>query len=135
MGAERFDSLTRTLAAKSVSRRWTLKGLALGGLGALGAGIFADDAEAHKKRKKPCRNKNWCVDRTHTCGPEGGFGKCLIKAFGGNICAEVLFQTSDCADCEEPNCSDCRCVLAAGGGDRCNNGINGFDFICVRKVA
>jgi hypothetical protein len=82
----------------------------------------------------PCEEKNWCLDRTQTCGPAGGYGKCLVEAGGGNICAEILFQVPSCAECEAPNCTNCRCVLAAGGGDRCNNGATGYDFICVRTV-
>ncbi len=82
----------------------------------------------------PCDGKNWCLDRSQTCGPEGGYGKCLVEAGGGNICAEILFQVASCTECESPNCTNCRCVLAAGGGDRCNNGSTGYDFICVRTV-
>lgn len=82
----------------------------------------------------PCDEKNWCVDRSQTCGPAGGYGKCLVEAGGGNICAEILFQVASCTECEAPNCTNCRCVLAAGGGDRCNNGATGYDFICVREV-
>jgi hypothetical protein len=82
----------------------------------------------------PCDDKNWCVDRSQTCGPEGGYGKCLVEAGGGNICAEILFQAASCTDCAPANCTNCSCVLAAGGGDRCNNGPTGHDFICVRAV-
>lgn len=82
----------------------------------------------------PCAGKNWCVDRTQTCGPAGGYGKCLVDAFGGNICAELLFQAASCTECEPANCTNCQCVLAAGGGDRCNNGVNGQDFVCVRPL-
>jgi hypothetical protein len=81
-----------------------------------------------------CAGKNWCVDRTQTCGPANGYGKCLIDPAGENFCAEILFQVATCADCEAPNCVNCRCALAAGGGDRCNNGANGYDYICVREV-
>lgn len=82
-----------------------------------------------------CAGKNWCVDRSQTCGPASGYGKCLVQAGGGNTCAEILFQAKTCAACEEPLCSNCQCVLAAGGGDRCNNGATStFDFICVRAV-
>jgi len=130
--ADRFDSLTRALAAESVSRRTTLKALALGGVASL-FGRFAEDAEAAKCTGK-CAKRNWCEKRTHTCGPEGGNGKCLVKRFGGNVCAELLFQAPSCAACREPNCTNCICILAAGGGDKCNNGVNGHDYICVRKV-
>ena len=27
-----------------------------------------------------CAGKNWCIDRTQTCGPAGGYGKCLVDA-------------------------------------------------------
>ena len=64
-----------------------------------------------------------------------GQGKCFVRRFGGrNICAEILFQASTCDDCKAPNCTDCICVLGAGGGDKCNNGAGGFDYVCVRKV-
>jgi hypothetical protein len=81
-----------------------------------------------------CAGKNWCLDRAQTCGPAEGYGKCLVEATGGNICAEILFQVPSCAECEPPNCTDCLCVLAAGGGDRCNNGANGYDYICARAA-
>lgn len=60
--------------------------------------------------------------------------KCFVRRFGGNICAKIQFQTDDCADCEAPTCLNCVCILGAGGGDKCNNGVNGFDYICVRGV-
>ena len=95
----------------------------------------ATGASARRRKKRnPCDERNWCVDRTHTCGPDGKHGKCLIGIFGSNVCAEILFQTKDCADCEAPNCVDCACTLAAGGGDRCNNGANGYDYICARPL-
>ena len=81
-----------------------------------------------------CAGKNWCVDRSQTCGPAGGYGKCLVEVSGGNICGELLFQAASCTECAPANCTNCRCVLAAGGGDRCNNGVNGYDFVCVRPV-
>jgi hypothetical protein len=82
-------------------------------------------------RAKRCGGKNWCIDRTQTCGPAGAEGRCFVEAFGGNVCGQALFQTPDCADCAFGNH---RCVLAAGGGDRCNNGANGFDFLCVKPL-
>lgn len=135
MSADRFDSLTRTLAADGVSRRATLKALAIGGAAAL-FGRFAapDDAEA-SRCTGVCAHKNWCEVRTHTCGPVGGHGKCLVRRFGGNTCAEILFQTQTCNDCKAPNCTNCICILGAGGGDKCNNGVSGFDYICVREIA
>lgn len=148
MDADRFDNLTRAIATDAVSRRTTLGALALGGFGSLFGRLIADaEADSGKCRRRlrrcrkrlrregPCDNRNWCIDRTQTCGPADGYGKCLIRGFGGNVCAEILFQVQDCAECAEPNCTDCICVLAAGGGDRCNNGANGYDFICARKVA
>ena len=107
---------------------------------ALGAGLVAAAALVPgatvrgRKKRNPCRGKNWCCDRTLTCGPTGGTGKCLVKATGRNVCAEVLFQVATCADCEAPSCIGCVCVLAAGGGDRCNNGVNGHDLICARPL-
>ena len=95
--------------------------------------VPASDASASKCTGK-CSGQNWCERRTDTCGPSDGFGKCLVRRFGGNVCAEILFQAASCDECAEPACASCECVLAAGGGDKCNNGVNGFDYVCVRKV-
>ena len=106
------------------------------GAAAAGEALAAGPADARtrkRRRPNPCQERNWCVDRSHTCG-ESASGKCLVGAFGGNACAEILFQVEDCAECEPPSCVDCICALAAGGGDRCNNGANGFDFICARPI-
>ena len=154
MDTQVFDSLSRVVYA-SASRRVALLGLLAGSaVGASGGSVFQTrDAAARKKKRKSkkkrkmdtqdqpppiqqnvCEAKNWCVDRTQTCGPAGGSGKCLVESTGGNLCAEILFQANSCADCAAPTCTNCRCVLAAGGGDRCNNGAQGFDFICVRPL-
>lgn len=153
MDTTTFDTLARVVTT-AASRRSALHGLAAGAATVTASSLLhADDADARKKRKrkkrkKPpmqgeapppppeneCQAKNWCVDRSQTCGPSGGYGKCLVEATGDNICAEILFQVSSCADCDAPNCTNCRCVLAAGGGDRCNNGASGYDFICVRAM-
>ena len=87
-----------------------------------------ETAARKKKRRKRCAGRNWCVDRTHTCGPAGGYGKCLVTASGKHICAEILFQAASCTECGPANCTDCRCVPAVGGADKCNN------YICVRMV-
>jgi hypothetical protein len=152
MDTSTFDTLTRFVTSAAATRRFALRGLAAGAATTMTAGtlLHADKAAARKKNKKRkkkskgepappppenvCEAKNWCVDRSQTCGPSGGHGKCLVEATGGNVCAEILFQTTTCADCTAPNCTNCRCVLAAGGGDRCNNGASGYDFICVRAV-
>jgi hypothetical protein len=81
-----------------------------------------------------CADKNWCENRTHTCGPVSGHGKCLLTPFGKNVCAEILFQVPNCSGCAEPNCTDCVCVVATAA-DKCNNGVNGYPYICVRRVA
>lgn len=154
MDTSTFDFLTR-FAAATATRRSALRGLAAGTAATVTAGSLlpADEAAARKKKKNKkrkkqpaqceapqpapenvCKAKNWCVDRTQTCGPSGGYGKCLVEATGGNLCAEILFQVKSCADCAAPSCTNCQCVLAAGGGDRCNNGVTGYDFICVRAV-
>jgi hypothetical protein len=131
MDGEAFNKVTRQFAGGELSRRATLKALAVGGAASL-FGRFTADAEAAGGCGGVCEKKNWCVDRTHTCGP----GKCFVRRFGGrNICAEVLFQAQTCDACKEPACVGCKCVLATGGGDKCNNGTNGFDYICVRPVA
>ncbi len=157
-----FDTLTRFVTtATATTRRSTLSGLVAGAAAAAaGSSLFhADEAVAgkknkhkNKKRKKNkgnkqneqtppppspenvCKEKNWCVDRSQTCGPAGGYGRCLVESTGGNLCAEILFQARDCNECAAPNCTNCRCVLAAGGGDRCNNGATGYDFICARAI-
>jgi hypothetical protein len=146
MDTIRFDALTR-LFDRGMTRREALRSLVAGTatLSAGGALLAVEGAAARKKRRRkkrtkesppanPCEGKNWCVDRSQTCGPAGGYGKCLVEAGGDNICGEILFQVASCTDCEPANCTNCRCVLAAGGGDRCNNGSSGHDFICVRAV-
>ena len=154
MDTTRFDAVARIIAS-GTSRREALRGL-VAGVAAVTAGgallAVEETAAARSKRRKlrkkkrqtrdnepappvnVCAGKNWCIDRTQTCGPAGGYGKCLVDASGGNICAEILFQVPSCTECESPNCTNCRCVPAAGGGDRCNNGANGYEFICVREV-
>jgi hypothetical protein len=154
MDTTTFDTLTRFVTSTAATRRFALRGLAAGVATITGGTLLhADEADARKKKKnkrrkknKPatetlppppenvCKARNWCVDRSQTCGPSGGYGKCLVEATGGNLCAEILFQANTCADCAAPNCTNCQCVLAAGGGDRCNNGSQGYDFICVRAV-
>lgn len=152
MDTTTFDSLTRFVTA-AATRRSALRGLVAGTAATVAAGSLsqADEATARKKRNKKkkkhktqsetspppenvCKAKNWCVDRSQTCGDPNGHGRCLVEATGGNICAEILFQVNSCADCAPPHCTNCQCVLAAGGGDRCNNGSQGYDFICVRAV-
>ena len=140
MDTTRFDAVTR-LFDRTSNRRETLRRLAAGAavLATGGALLVEEEAAARKRRKRrrkenPCKAKNWCVDRSQTCGPEDGYGKCLVKPDGKHICAEILFQVPSCTECEAPNCIDCQCVVAEGGDDRCNNGANGYGFICVRKV-
>ena len=149
-----FDSVAR-LFGSGMTRREALRGLVAGAAAVTAGGaLLADEATAaskskrknKKKKKRPnqesepaplvnvCAGKNWCLDRTQTCGPAGGYGKCLVDPTGGNICAEILFQVTSCTECEAPNCVNCRCVLGAGGGDKCNNGATGYDYICVREV-
>ena len=156
-----FDGITRNLGS-SLTRRSALRGLFAGAAAVVAGGALqrAEDASAKRRKKKgkkkrdkstplpppppppsppppppnSCAGKNWCVDRSHTCGPQGGYGRCLVDPYGGNICAEILFQVASCTECEAPNCINCRCALAAGGGDKCNNGANGYDYICVRDV-
>jgi len=145
MDSIRFAALARSRhAVPAFTTRRTALTLTLGGM--MG-GLSWFDAKAKKKRKKrkkmckkiqqptnPCAGQNWCVDRTQTCGRAGGFGRCLVEVFGGNICAGILFQVDTCAECEPASCTNCRCVLAAGGGDRCSAGPNGKEFLCVRPV-
>ena len=151
MNTSTFDSLIRTITT-GVTRRSALSTLVVGAIAATPGGpLPASDTSARKKKKKKnkkqkdqtppppppenvCAAKNWCVDRNQTCGAAGGHGKCLVESTGGNLCAEILFQAATCDDCAAPACTNCRCVLAAGGGDRCNNGATGYDFICVREV-
>lgn len=163
MDTANFENFIRTLG-NSTNRRGALRSVMAGAIAFAGGGAVLSEAEAKRRKKKKgkkggqttpeptsppsppppaspppppvnvCDNRNWCVDRTQTCGPAGGHGKCLVEATGGNICAEILFQAASCTDCAAPNCTNCSCVLAAGGGDRCNNGANGYDFICVRQV-
>jgi hypothetical protein len=126
-----------------MTRRESLRVLGAGAAAlSLGGAPVREGAAVQKKRRKKkrdrepnvCAGLNWCLDRSQTCGPEGGYGKCLVDTRGKHICAEILFQVPSCTECEEPNCLNCRCVPAEGGVDRCNNGATGYDFICVRKV-
>ena len=157
MDTTRFDAVARILGS-GMTRRDALRGLVAGAAAVTAGSAFlvVDETAAGKskrrksknknKKKQPtaqsdpapavnvCAGKNWCVDRTQTCGPSGGYGKCLVDGSGANICAELLFQVQSCTECEAPNCTNCRCVPAAGGGDKCNNGANGYDFVCVREV-
>jgi hypothetical protein len=91
-------------------------------------------AIAYPSQASTCADMNWCERRTDTCGPVDGYGKCLLTPFGKNICAEILFQTASCSDCAPPSCVDCVCVVATAA-DKCNNGVNGNPYICVRRVA
>lgn len=138
MDTFKFDSVAR-LFGSGITRREALRGLVAGAAGvAAGGTLLASEETAagrrKRKRRNPCRGKNWCDNRTDTCGPSGGYGKCLVTASGNHICAEILFQVPSCTECEAPNCIDCTCVPAVGGADKCNNGANGYDYICVRKV-
>jgi hypothetical protein len=153
-----FDSVAR-LFGSGMTRRDARRGLMAGAVAvSAGGAILAveETAAAKNKRRKSrnknkknnrpapqpdpapevnvCAGKNWCIDRTQTCGPAGGYGKCLVDGSGANICAELLFQVQSCTECEAPNCTNCRCVPAAGSADKCNNGANGYDFVCVREV-
>ena len=157
MDTTRFDAVARILGS-GTTRREALRGLVAGAAAVTAGSAFLaveETAAGKSKRRKSknknnknqptaqsdpapavnvCAGKNWCVDRTQTCGPAGGYGKCLVDGSGANICAELLFQVQSCTECEAPNCTNCRCVPAAGGGDKCNNGANGYDFVCVREV-
>ena len=140
MDTTRFDAVAR-IFARSMTRREALRGLAAGAAAITvgGALLQVEDASARRRRRRKdrdnvCAGKTWCVDRTQTCGPTGGYGKCLVTASGNHICAEILFQVRTCDECGPANCTDCKCVPAVGGADKCNNGANGYDYICVRKV-
>lgn len=152
MDTTKFDAWTR-IFDRGGTRRDALRSVVAGAavLASGGSFLAVEQTAARKKRRRKqrgkdaeppkstqpanlCEGKNWCVDRSQTCGPANGYGKCLIETNGDNICAEILFQVQTCTECEAPNCTNCRCALAAGGGDRCNNGANGYDFICVRAV-
>lgn len=143
MDTTRIDAMAR-LFDGGMTRRDALKWLLAGTAAMTADGVLTgEDVDARNKRRKKknrkreknvCKGRNWCVDRSQTCGPEGGYGKCLVDASGENLCAEILFQVPSCTECEAPNCVNCRCALAAGGGDRCNNGATGYDYICVRQV-
>jgi hypothetical protein len=128
METDRFDDFVPSRGGRG-ARHAIMRALAAGAVAVL-LGAYAPDAFADCTGV--CADKNWCEDRTDTCA--NGRGKCLVRRFGGNICAKIAFQTNTCADCGPPNCVNCVCVLGAGGGDKCNNGAAGFDYICVRGV-
>jgi hypothetical protein len=136
MDTFKFDSVARLLGS-GMTRRDALRGLVAGAAAvAAGGTLLASEETAARKRRRRNHSagRNWCVDRTHTCGPAGGYGKRLVGVSGNHICAELLFQASSCDECGPANCTDCNCVPAVGGADKCNNGASGYDFICVRKV-
>ena len=136
MDTTKFDTVAR-LFGRGMTRRDALRGLVAGAAAVAAGGtlLASEETEARKrKRRNRCAGKDWCVDRSHTCGPADGYGKCLETASGKHICAELLFQVASCDECGPANCTDCSCVPAVGGADKCNNGANGYDFICVRKV-
>lgn len=151
MQTSAFDNVVRAITT-GVTRRSAIATMAVGATAATaGLGnLPVHDASARRKQKgkkkkkrkdqsppapeNVCAAKNWCIDRNQVCGATGGNGKCFVESTGGNVCAEILFQAATCDDCAAPVCTNCKCVLAAGGGDRCNNGATGSDFICVREV-
>jgi hypothetical protein len=139
MDSTRIDAVAR-MFARSMTRREALRGLVAGAAAVTAGGtlVQVEDASARRRRRRNndnvCESKNWCRDRTETCGPTGRYGKCLVDNSGKHICAELLFQAASCDDCGPDNCTNCRCVPAVGGGDKCNNGPNGYEFVCVRKV-
>ncbi len=130
-----LEDFRTKLTQSSAGRTWRCA--ILGGLAVLAlAFVFAATSQrvdAHETGF--CANKNWCENRTQTCGPTTGYGKCLLTRFGRNVCAEILFQVPNCSQCAEPNCTNCLCAHATGAGDKCNNGANGYPYICVRRVA
>ncbi|MBA2597827.1 MAG: hypothetical protein H0V00_14475 [Chloroflexia bacterium] len=71
----------------------------------------------------PCAGKNWCMDRTHTCGPAGQDYRCWVTTFGGNVCGLSTATSNVCFGRYENEV----CVLAAGGGDHCASP-SGQDF-------
>jgi hypothetical protein len=126
MDTSKFDSVAR-LFGSGLTRRDATRGLVASVAAVAGGTLLASDETAARKsgRRNCCAGRNWCLDRTHTCGPAGGYFKCLVDVSGNHICAELLYQAAFC--------TECRCVPAVGA-DKCNNGPNGHDFVCVRKV-
>lgn len=132
LNPDRIDYLARSLASGTMSRRATLKAFALGAAASLF--LRSEDAEAAGCGGE-CAQRNWCEDRTHTCGRPADNGVCLVRRFGGkNVCARIVYGATSCSECAAPLCPDCICVFAAGGGDKCDNGASGLDFICATKV-
>lgn len=96
-----FDSVARLLGS-GMTRRKALRGLVAGAAAVTTSGTLLTSEEAaagKRKRRKRCSGKNWCLDRTQTCGPAGGYGKCLVDVSGNHICAELLFQATSCSEC------------------------------------
>ncbi len=119
---------------RSLGRSWRRALLGVLALAALAAIFVSPSQRAEAHQTGVCASKHWCENRTHTCGPVGGYGKCLMLRYGTQVCGEILFQVQKCSQCQEPNCTDCVCVVATGP-DRCNNGVNGYPYICARRVA
>ena len=105
MDVGRFEGWTRRRFGLGIT------GLTAGLLGAAGGG----EARAGKKKKQkgrsnPCAGKNYCLDSSHTCA--GGTKRCLVKAFGGNVCGG-FFYVDSCSTCSS-SCPDCECAMAVG---------------------
>src|SRR3954469_4776737 len=119
MDSTRIDAVAR-IFARGMTRREALRGLVAGAVAITAGGtlVHVEDASARRRRRKKnnnvCAGKNWCSNRTETCGQAGGYGKCLVDNSGNHICAELLFQASSCDECGPANCTNCRCVPAVG---------------------
>ena len=119
------------------TRSGALRGLMAGATAAVVCGtlLAPEETEARKRRRRNrCAGRNWCVNRTNTCGPAGGYDKCPVTTSGNHTCVEIFFQVSSGDECGPANCTDCQCVPAVGGSDKCTNGTTGYDYICVRKI-
>jgi hypothetical protein len=128
MDASRFDRLTR-LAARSGSRRSTLRALAVLAATALGGGkliaphpVAADGCAGFGC---PCTDSSTCVDGLVCCGNScNTSGNCGLNCTGtGDACPASCSFGAACADCCEGFCTNngaCTTIYYSQAGGACS---------------
>ena len=154
MDGDRFDQMTKTLAAATATRRRVLRGLTTRSLGfALSrrgrADTVAKEATARgrcRKKKEDCRGDNQCcsgVCMRRRCRRAPGQSTCtvekdtcrakrIIPCNNKQFCACFITArgTSFCGDQERGRCASCTpnadCVEVTGAGSVCIRSGGGF---------
>ena len=139
MDPTRIDAVAR-IFARGMTRREALRGLVAGAAAITAGGtlVHVEDASAGdagaSNNDNVCDGKNWCRDRTGTCGQAGGIRQVPGGQFGSAhlrrapLPGQVLRGVWTSQLHQLPLCA------GGSGGDRCNNGPDGYEFVCVRKV-